>query len=60
MLERPPKKTGFDRDGEKHVEQCLDASQSFSDLALFFVDMYFRANVTLYEKEGRNFLEVNF
>ena len=23
------KRTGFGRDGEKHVELCLDASQSF-------------------------------
>ena len=28
------------------VELCLDASQSFHNLALFSVDIYFRANVT--------------
>ena len=40
------KRTGLGRDGEKHVELCLDASQSFQNLASFFVDMHFRANVT--------------
>ena len=39
-------RTGFGRDGEKHVELCLDAGQSFYSLALFSVDMYFRENVT--------------
>ena len=40
------KRTGFVRDGEKHLELCLDASQSFENLALFSVDLYFRANYT--------------
>ena len=40
------KRTGFGRDGEKHVELCLDAGQSSHSLALFSVDMYFQANVT--------------
>ena len=31
---------------EKHEEICLDAGHSFFSLALFCVDMYFRANVT--------------
>ena len=46
-LRKTTKRTGFGRDGEKHVELCLDASQSFWNLALFSVDMYFRANVKL-------------
>ena len=29
-----------------HVELCLDASQSFHNLAFISVDIYFRANVT--------------
>ena len=45
-VRKTTKRTGFGRDGEKHVEPCLDASQSFLNLALFSVDMYFRANVT--------------
>ena len=45
MLERPPK-NWLGRDGEKHVELCLDAGQSVYSLALISVDMYFRANVT--------------
>ena len=39
------------RDGEKHVELCLDAGQAFYSLALFSVDMYFRANVTLFHEK---------
>ena len=31
---------------EKHLELCLDASQSFRNLALFSVCVFFRANVT--------------
>ena len=31
----------------KLVELCLDVGQSFENLALFSVDMYFRANVTI-------------
>ena len=42
MLERPPKELA-----KEHVELCLDADWSFYGLALFSVDMYFRANVTL-------------
>ena len=34
------------RDGEKHVELCLDVGQSSENPAVFSVDMYFRANVT--------------
>ena len=45
-VRKTTERTGSDRDGEKHVELCLDASQSFYSLALFSVDMYFRANVT--------------
>ena len=60
MLERPPKKLDLTETVKSIKEQCLDASQSFSNLALFSVDMYFRANVTHYEKEKRNILEVNF
>ena len=29
-----------------HVELCLDTSQLFYNLAVFSIDMYFRANVT--------------
>ena len=47
MLERPPKRTGFGRDSKKHVELCVEPSQTFQNLALFSVDMYFRANVTM-------------
>ena len=47
MLERQRKELALaERDGEKHVELCLDASHSFQNLALFSVDIYFRANVT--------------
>ena len=35
MLKRTTHRTGFGRDGEKHVKLCLDASQSFYNLALF-------------------------
>ena len=28
-VRKTTKRTGFGRDGEKHVELCLDASQSF-------------------------------
>ena len=44
-VEKTTKRTGFGRDGEKHVELCLDAGQSFYSLALFPVNKYFRANV---------------
>ena len=44
--EKTTKRTGFGRDGEKHVELCLDAGQLYYNLALFSVDMYLRANVT--------------
>ena len=45
-VRKTTKRTGFGRDGEKHVEPNLDAGQSFYSLVLFSVDMYFRANVT--------------
>ena len=40
-VRKTTKRTGFGRDGEKHVELCLDAVQSFKSLALFSVDMFF-------------------
>ena len=55
MLERPPKELALTRDDEKHVELSLDAGQSFYSLALFSVDMYFRANVT--NPEGSQFCQ---
>ena len=48
--EKTTKRTGFGRDGEKHVELCLDAGQLYYNLALFSVDMYLRANVTYSNK----------
>ena len=45
-VRKTTKRTGFGRDGEKHVELCIDAGQLFYKLALFSVDMYFGANVT--------------
>ena len=55
------KRTGFKRDGEKHVELSLDAGQSFYSLGLFSVDMYFRTNVTYaavsrYDADKSNFV----
>ena len=38
-----------------YVEPCLDAGQSFYSLALFSVDVYFRANVTIYLFETSGF-----
>ena len=48
------KRTGFGRDGEKQVELCLGAGQSFYNLALFSVDMYFRENITLNKSKFRD------
>ena len=45
-VRKTTKRTGFGRDGEKHVELCLNVGQSFYSLAFFSVDRYFRANVT--------------
>ena len=50
-MTRSPKdhqKNWLGRDGEKHVELCLDVGQSSENPALFSVNMYFRANVTRY------------
>ena len=45
-VRKTTKRTGYGRNGEKHVELCLDASQSFLNLALFSVEMCFRTNFT--------------
>ena len=47
MLERPPKEMALVETVKSMLSSCLYVGQSSSDLALFSVDMYFRANITI-------------